>query len=164
MNIGLIAHDSKKALMQNFCIAYKGILSKHNLYATGKYSFEKISDILYKKGYKNKKGKAYSGTTLKKFLINPRYKGYYTANLTRVESYKTHKKINIPKDEQIIYKTDLIEPIVSEELWDKANQLHEARKRSSARHVLNTEKSLATAKYSCLMYCKHCGQRLDWDE
>ena len=35
MNIGLIAHDSKKALMQNFCIAYKGILSKHNLYATG---------------------------------------------------------------------------------------------------------------------------------
>lgn len=35
MNIGLIAHDSKKKLMQNFCIAYRGILSKHNLYATG---------------------------------------------------------------------------------------------------------------------------------
>jgi methylglyoxal synthase len=35
MNIGLIAHDSKKTLMQNFCIAYRGILSKHNLYATG---------------------------------------------------------------------------------------------------------------------------------
>lgn len=35
MNIGLIAHDSKKKLMQNFCIAYKGILSKHSLYATG---------------------------------------------------------------------------------------------------------------------------------
>lgn len=35
MNIGLIAHDSKKTLMQNFCIAYKGILSRHELYATG---------------------------------------------------------------------------------------------------------------------------------
>jgi methylglyoxal synthase len=35
MNIGLIAHDSKKILMQNFCIAYRGILSKHELYATG---------------------------------------------------------------------------------------------------------------------------------
>lgn len=35
MNIGLIAHDTKKKLMQNFCIAYKGILSKHTLYATG---------------------------------------------------------------------------------------------------------------------------------
>ncbi len=35
MNIGLIAHESKKKLMQNFCIAYRGILSKHTLYATG---------------------------------------------------------------------------------------------------------------------------------
>ena len=34
MNVGLIAHDSKKKLMQNFCIAYRGILSNHNLYAT----------------------------------------------------------------------------------------------------------------------------------
>ena len=35
MNVGLIAHDSKKKLMQNFCIAYRGILSKNSLYATG---------------------------------------------------------------------------------------------------------------------------------
>lgn len=35
MNIGLIAHDSKKTLMQNFCIAYRGILSRNNLFATG---------------------------------------------------------------------------------------------------------------------------------
>ena len=35
MNIGLIAHDAKKTLMQNFCIAYRGILKKHNLFATG---------------------------------------------------------------------------------------------------------------------------------
>ena len=35
MNIGLIAHDAKKKLMQNFCIAYLGILNKHELFATG---------------------------------------------------------------------------------------------------------------------------------
>lgn len=35
MNIALMAHDAKKKLMQNFCIAYKGILSKNELYATG---------------------------------------------------------------------------------------------------------------------------------
>ena len=34
MNIGLVAHDGKKKLMQNFCIAYRGILNKHELYAT----------------------------------------------------------------------------------------------------------------------------------
>ena len=35
MNIALIAHDSKKELMVQLCIAYCGILSRHNLCATG---------------------------------------------------------------------------------------------------------------------------------
>ena len=35
MNIALIAHDKKKELMVQFCIAYKGILEEHALYATG---------------------------------------------------------------------------------------------------------------------------------
>ena len=35
MNIALIAHDAKKELMTQFCIAYCGILSRHNIYATG---------------------------------------------------------------------------------------------------------------------------------
>lgn len=35
MNIALIAHDTKKELMVQFCIAYCGVLSKHNLCATG---------------------------------------------------------------------------------------------------------------------------------
>ena len=34
MKIGLVAHDAKKKLMQNFCIAYHGILSRHEVYAT----------------------------------------------------------------------------------------------------------------------------------
>ena len=35
MNIALIAHDSKKELMTQFCIAYCGILSHHSICATG---------------------------------------------------------------------------------------------------------------------------------
>lgn len=35
MNIALIAHDAKKELMVQFCIAYCGVLSKHVLCATG---------------------------------------------------------------------------------------------------------------------------------
>jgi methylglyoxal synthase len=34
MNIGLIAHDNKKKLMENLCIAYRHILCKHEIYAT----------------------------------------------------------------------------------------------------------------------------------
>ena len=35
MNIGLVAHDARKKLMQNFCIAYRAILVQHDLFATG---------------------------------------------------------------------------------------------------------------------------------
>jgi len=35
MNIALAAHDSRKILMENFCIAYRHVLSKHTVYATG---------------------------------------------------------------------------------------------------------------------------------
>lgn len=35
MNIAIIAHDAKKELMTQFCIAYCGILSRHRLFATG---------------------------------------------------------------------------------------------------------------------------------
>ena len=34
MNIALMAHDRKKELMTQFCIAYKSILSEHNICAT----------------------------------------------------------------------------------------------------------------------------------
>lgn len=35
MIIALIAHDNKKELMVDLCIAYKAILQQHSLYATG---------------------------------------------------------------------------------------------------------------------------------
>ena len=35
MNIALIANDTKKELMTQFCIAYCGVFGKHTLYATG---------------------------------------------------------------------------------------------------------------------------------
>ena len=40
MDIAIIADDTKKELMTQFCIAYCGILARHNLSATsvtGKY-------------------------------------------------------------------------------------------------------------------------------
>ena len=35
MNLAIIAHNEKKELMTQFCIAYCGILSRHKLFATG---------------------------------------------------------------------------------------------------------------------------------
>lgn len=125
-----------------------------NLYSTGKYSFESISKILANKGYLNKNGKIYSSTTLKKFLINPRYKGYYTANLTYVENYKTHKKVSVPENERIIYKDENIPAIVSEELWNKANNIYKERKKS--KNVIYKQNILYNSKYTNKILCgKH---------
>ncbi|MBE6760660.1 MAG: methylglyoxal synthase [Ruminococcaceae bacterium] len=35
MNVAIIAHDAKKELMVQFCIAYCGVLSRHKLFSTG---------------------------------------------------------------------------------------------------------------------------------
>jgi len=35
MNVALLAHDNKKKLMENLCVAYRHILSRHKLFATG---------------------------------------------------------------------------------------------------------------------------------
>lgn len=122
-----------------------------NLYSTGKYSFEHISRTLAKKGYFNKYGRAYSGTTLRKMLLNPRYKGYYTANLTYVESYKTHKKVQVPEDERIIYKDENIPAIVSEELWNKANRVYKSKRNLNN---LNKQDYLDNSKYTSKIICK----------
>ncbi len=45
MNIALIAHDKKKELMVQFCIAYCGILSKHSVCATGTTG-KMVSDVV----------------------------------------------------------------------------------------------------------------------
>lgn len=125
-------------------------------YASGSVGLKKIGEELAKMGYLNSKGNPYSQTTLAKMLANPRYKGYYTAKLTEVEDYKTHKKKKLPKEEHIIEKDDRIPAIVSEELWEKANILHENRKKLPSRHILNSDEHIKNSKYSCKLYCKDC--------
>lgn len=98
------------------------------LYATGKYGFTKLALILYNKGIKNSKGNIYDKDTLKRIIENPKYKGYYRGHTTEIIDYKTKKRINISKEEQIIYKSDKIPKIVSEELWNKANKVLEERR------------------------------------
>ncbi len=128
----------------------------YSLYASGDYGFKAIGEKLAEAGYYTRKGKVFSDTTLKKMLINPRYKGYYTANLTVVEDYKTHKKIRKPKEEHIIYKADpsIVPPIVSEELWDKANRVYEEKNNVWNKNVINKEFFLENRTYTSKIFCK----------
>lgn len=124
-------------------------------YSKGNISLKQISDNLYSMGYTNIKGKPYSQTTLSKMITNPRYKGFYTAHLTEVIDYKTHKKINICKEEQIIEKDNNIPKIISEELWNRVNKLYLERKQRKSNNIINSNK-LLNSKYTHLIYCTHC--------
>ena len=46
MNIGLTAHNSKKTLLESFCIAYKGIFKKHTANHIAKATGMKVTSLL----------------------------------------------------------------------------------------------------------------------
>lgn len=99
------------------------------LYATGKYGFYKLSKYLGNLGYLNKKGNYYDKDTLKRIISNPKYKGYYRGHTYETIDYRTKRRKKININEQTIFKcTDgSIPTIVSEELWDRANQILNSR-------------------------------------
>ena len=101
----------------------------YELYASGRYGLAKLGQELAKLGYYNKKGGIYDKDTLKKMIKNPKYKGYYRAHTYEIMDYRTKRRRKIPKEEQIIYKSDngTIPAIVSEEIWNIANKILEKR-------------------------------------
>lgn len=124
------------------------------LYATGKYGFYKLAMELHKQGINNNKGNIYDKDTLKRIIQNPKYKGFYRGHTTEVIDYRTKQRIYIPKEEQIIYKDESIPAIVSEELWNRANEILDSRSllmKASNGNAKRTERKYC---YTTKIYCK----------
>lgn len=93
-----------------------------NLYANERMGIRTIASYLYNHGYKNTKGNAFSFSTIRGILCNPKYKGYYCGRKTSKIDYKLKTIKYFPEEEWVMYKDEEnVPPIVSEELWDKAN-------------------------------------------
>ena len=87
-----------------------------------KIGLKKLATELAKRGYYNHNNKPFHQNTLKRIIQNPKYKGYYTGGLSTVVDYRTKKRNFYGQKEWITYKdNDKVPPIVSEELWEKAN-------------------------------------------
>lgn len=96
-----------------------------------KIGLKKLSNFLMEQGYYNHNGKAIHQNTLKRIIQNPKYKGYYTGGLSTVIDYRSKKRNFNERDKWKIYKDyEKVPPIVSEELWEKANKKLIKRKRS----------------------------------
>lgn len=93
-----------------------------NLYANERMGIRTIASYLTSQGYKNTRGNDFSFSTIRGILCNPKYKGYYCGRKTSKIDYKLKTIKYFPEEEWVMYKDEEnVPPIVSEELWDKAN-------------------------------------------
>lgn len=121
-----------------------------------KIGLKKLSILLAEQGYYNRNGNMIHQNTLKKIIQNPKYKGYYTGGLSTVVDYRTKKRNFYDKQEWKVFKDyEKVPPIVSEELWDKANQKLLSRSKSAKMY----QKHQTTYPLSGKLYCKKhkCG-------
>ena len=145
---GRLVIDEAQALM---------VRELFELYATGEYSMKQIETIFWQRGYRNYNGNKIAHTTMSNMISNPKYKGYYVGNRVRVIDMFSKKQKFLPPEEWIMFKdeTGLIVPaIVSEELWDRANEV--LKKRSDdvkSRQGICNHQNLLTGK----LFCSCCG-------
>ena len=127
------------------------------LYATGEYSMKQLETLFYEQGYRNYNGNKIAHTTMSGIISNPKYKGYYVGNKVRIVDMFTKKQKFLPPEEWVMFKDEtgeIVPAIVSEELWDKANEILTRRSEDvKNRQGICNHANLLTGK----LYCAHCG-------
>ena len=127
------------------------------LYAPGEYSMKQLEKIFYDQGYRNYNGNKIAHTTMSGIISNPKYKGYYVGNKVRIVDMFTKKQKFLPPEEWVMFKDEtgeIVPAIVSEELWDKANEVLSRRSEDvKSRQGICNHANLLTGK----LYCTHCG-------
>ena len=128
------------------------------LYSTGKYSMKNLETYFYNKGVRNTRGNKLAHSTMANIIKNPKYMGYYVGNKVQVVDMFTKKQRFLPEDEWVIYKDEsgeVIPAIVSEELWQRANEVLKLRSLDVIQKQNKTNhNNLLTGK----LICAHCGQ------
>lgn len=127
-----------------------------NWYIEGK-GFRLIYKLLENEKIRNRNGKPFAMTTLKRIIQNEKYKGTLVVNKTHKDFDTKHINKN-PESEWITHK-NIIPPIVSEKVWDKANEILETKKKKYRFADRETIAGYFTGKhlYSSKIFCGECG-------
>ena len=97
-------------------------------YANRESSTNQLSDEIYEMGYRSYQGGKIGAAVIKHIITNPKYKGYYCGKKVQIVNMFTKQQKFLDEDEWILYKDfEHIPPIVSEELWDCANEVYKER-------------------------------------
>lgn len=122
------------------------------LYATENMGIRSIANELTRRGYLNTEGNPFSFTTIKNILINPKYKGYYCGRKTHKYDYRNKDRKVFDAKDWVMYKDEEdVPPIVSEELWEKANKILSKRGKSlkGDGHISYNNKYAYSGKIIC---------------
>ncbi len=128
-----------------------------DMYVNQRLGMRVISRILGEQGVKNSKNNDLATSTIRNIISNPKYKGYYCGNKTQKYDYRNNARKYIDPKEWVIYEDkENVPPIVSEELWDRANMILNKRgtaiKESAATGAYNNR-----YKYSGKIICMEHG-------
>ena len=129
------------------------IRSIFDLYANKGVGVRTISKILYDEGYTSRQGNAFNVLTIRHILCNPKYKGWYCANMSQTVDYRTKRKVFLDESEWIMYPDPSIPAIVSEELWDRAHAIYK-RRSAEARARANGASFHNRYSYSGKLICE----------
>lgn len=93
-----------------------------DLYANHLMGIRGVCTYLTDHGYLNSRGNPFSFSTIRGILSNPKYKGYYCGGKSSKIDYKLKDVKQFAPEQWVLYKNEeSVPPIVSEELWEKAN-------------------------------------------
>lgn len=115
-----------------------------------KIGLKNLSLCLKDKGMLNRNGNPIHQNTLKKIIQNPKYKGFYTGGLSTVVDYRSKKRnFNSPSEWKIYEDNQAVPPIISKELWEKANQKLLSRSKTAKLYQKHQTKYPLSGKIYC---------------
>lgn len=148
---GYVKDKGKLVIDENEAEMIKTIFDR---YANTTDGLSKVSRYLYSIGYKSRTGKRIDTTILTRIIENPKYKGYYCGHKSKVLDYRTKQKKRLNESDWIIYKDyNNVPPIVSEELWERANTKLRERQDSFTNRSVNKAVFQNRYTYSGKIYC-----------
>jgi len=105
------------------------------MYIEGKFGVRRIARELEKEGILSPNtGRMFGSDSIRNMIQNPKYKGFYCSGKTVSIDYRQNKRIRIGEDNWTVFKDENIPAIVSEEIWDKANDIYKQRSEKSKKN------------------------------
>ncbi len=98
------------------------------LYAEGELGMRALARRLAQENIYNRSGGEFSVSTLKNIITNPKYKGWYCGGKSCKRDYKLPDIERLPPKRWVCYASpQTVPPLVSAQLWQRANDVLERR-------------------------------------